>query len=38
MKLVTPQKIAAVMALSPLPRSFAELDDLVRIQDRYGRG
>jgi putative toxin-antitoxin system antitoxin component (TIGR02293 family) len=29
MKLVTPQKIAAVMALSPLPRSFAELDDLV---------
>ncbi len=29
MKLVTPQKIASVMALSPLPRSFAELDDLV---------
>jgi putative toxin-antitoxin system antitoxin component (TIGR02293 family) len=29
MKLVTPQKIATVMALSPLPKSFAELDDLV---------
>src|SRR4051812_10031940 len=29
MKLVTPQKIATVMSLSPLPRSFAELDDLV---------
>ena len=29
MKLVTPQKIASVMALSPLPRSFAELDHLV---------
>lgn len=29
MKLVTPQKIATIMALSPLPRSFAELDDLV---------
>jgi putative toxin-antitoxin system antitoxin component (TIGR02293 family) len=30
LKLITPQKIAAVMALSPLPRSLAELDDLVR--------
>ena len=29
MKLVTPQKIASVMALATLPRSFAELDDLV---------
>lgn len=29
MKLVTPQKIATVLALSPLPRSFAELDDMV---------
>ena len=29
MTLVTPQKIATVMALLPLPRSFAELDDLV---------
>ena len=27
---VTPEQIAAVMALSPLPRSFAELDDRVR--------
>jgi putative toxin-antitoxin system antitoxin component (TIGR02293 family) len=30
MKLITPQEIAAVMALSPLPRSLGELDDLVR--------
>ena len=30
MTLVTPQKIAAVMALTPLPLSFAALDDLVR--------
>lgn len=29
MVLVTPEKIAAVMALSPAPHSFAELDDLV---------
>lgn len=29
MVLVTPEKIAAVMALSPEPHSFAELDDLV---------
>jgi putative toxin-antitoxin system antitoxin component (TIGR02293 family) len=29
MKLVTPQKIACVMALATRPRSFAELDDLV---------
>ena len=29
MKLGTPQKIAEVMALLPLPRSFAELEDLV---------
>jgi len=30
MNLVTPAQIAAVMALVPLPHSFAELDDLVR--------
>ena len=30
MTLVTPQKIASVMALATLPRSFAELDDLVQ--------
>jgi len=30
MNLVSPEKIASVMSLSPLPRSFAELDDLVR--------
>ncbi len=29
MVLVTPEKIAAVMALMPLPHSFAELDQLV---------
>ena len=29
MVLVTPEKIAAVMALSPTPHSFAELDDFV---------
>ncbi|MFA7243488.1 MAG: antitoxin Xre/MbcA/ParS toxin-binding domain-containing protein [Sulfuricellaceae bacterium] len=29
MVLVTPEKIAAVMALMPAPHSFAELDDLV---------
>jgi putative toxin-antitoxin system antitoxin component (TIGR02293 family) len=29
MMLVTPEKIASVMALFPLPHSFAELDDLV---------
>jgi len=29
MVLVTPEKIAAVMALTPLPHSFAELDALV---------
>jgi putative toxin-antitoxin system antitoxin component (TIGR02293 family) len=29
-KLITPQKIASVMALSHLPRSLGELDDLVR--------
>ena len=29
MVLVTPEKIASVMALSPPPHSFAELDDLV---------
>ncbi len=30
MILITPEKIAEVMALSPLPHSMAELDDLVR--------
>jgi putative toxin-antitoxin system antitoxin component (TIGR02293 family) len=30
MTTVSPAKIAAVMALTPLPRSFAELDDRVR--------
>jgi len=30
MDIVTPAKIASVMALSPLPTSFAELDDRVR--------
>ncbi|CAE6857927.1 hypothetical protein R75461_07820 [Paraburkholderia nemoris] len=30
MNIVSPEKIAAVMALTPLPRSFAELDDRVR--------
>lgn len=29
MVLVTPEKIASVMALVPVPHSFAELDDLV---------
>lgn len=29
MVLVTPEKIAAVMALMPVPHSFAELDELV---------
>lgn len=29
MVLVTPEKIAAVMALLPLPHSFAELDDRI---------
>lgn len=29
MDLVTPEKIAAVMALSPVPHSMAELDELV---------
>lgn len=29
MVLVTPEKIASVMALFPVPHSFAELDDLV---------
>jgi putative toxin-antitoxin system antitoxin component (TIGR02293 family) len=29
MLLVTPEKIAAVMALMPVPHSFAELDELV---------
>ena len=29
MLLVTPEKIAAVMALLPVPHSFAELDDRV---------
>lgn len=29
MVLVTPEKIAAVMALFPIPHSFAELDELV---------
>ena len=29
MVLVTPEKIASVMALSPIPHSFAELDELV---------
>lgn len=29
MVLVTPEKIASVMALFPIPHSFAELDDLV---------
>jgi putative toxin-antitoxin system antitoxin component (TIGR02293 family) len=29
MQLVTPEKIAAVMALLPVPHSFAELDELV---------
>jgi putative toxin-antitoxin system antitoxin component (TIGR02293 family) len=29
MVLVTPEKIASVMALMPVPHSFAELDDLV---------
>ena len=29
MVLVTPEKIASVMSLSPIPHSFAELDDLV---------
>jgi putative toxin-antitoxin system antitoxin component (TIGR02293 family) len=28
--LISPQEIASVMALSPVPTSFAELDDLVR--------
>ena len=30
MQTVTPEKIAAVMALAPLPHSFSALDDLVR--------
>jgi putative toxin-antitoxin system antitoxin component (TIGR02293 family) len=30
MMLVTAEKIAETMSLSPLPRSFSELDDLVR--------
>lgn len=30
MILVTPERIAAVMALTPLPHSFAELDERVR--------
>ncbi len=29
MVLVTPEKIASVMALEPMPRSFAELDEMV---------
>lgn len=29
MVLVTPEKIAAIMALAPVPHSFAELDELV---------
>lgn len=29
MRMITPQNIATVMALSPLPRSFAELDAMV---------
>ncbi len=29
MLLVSPEKIAAVMALAPLPHSFAELDEMV---------
>ena len=29
MVLVTPEKIASIMALVPIPHSFAELDDLV---------
>lgn len=29
MVLVSPDKIAAVMALAPLPHSFAELDEMV---------
>jgi putative toxin-antitoxin system antitoxin component (TIGR02293 family) len=29
MILVTPEQIASVMALAPIPHSFAELDDLV---------
>lgn len=29
MVLVTPEKIASVMALAPIPRSFAELDERV---------
>jgi len=29
MVLVTPEKIAAIMSLSPIPHSFAELDELV---------
>lgn len=29
MQLVTPEQIAAVMGLAPVPRSFAELDDQV---------
>ncbi|MFI4940310.1 MAG: antitoxin Xre/MbcA/ParS toxin-binding domain-containing protein [Burkholderiales bacterium] len=29
MLLVTPEKIASVMALAPVPHSFAELDELV---------
>jgi putative toxin-antitoxin system antitoxin component (TIGR02293 family) len=28
---VSPEKIAAVMALMPLPKTFAELDELVRL-------
>ncbi len=29
MDLVSPEKIASLMALAPIPRSFAELDDMV---------
>ena len=29
MLLVSPEKIAAVMALAPVPHSFAELDEMV---------
>lgn len=31
MVLITPKDIAAVMALSPVPQSFAELDDVVSV-------
>jgi hypothetical protein len=31
MVLVTPEKIASIMALAPVPHSFAELDALVSV-------